>query len=456
MGIRITFRTLLMMVSLCAVGAAQNSPDVRFYSLEKEYRTTLTYVYKVRNTDALELKQIVRDMLSIYGSLYVNEDTEELYITDVPEKIEDLKQVLPRLDVEGLEAGNNLASRVVKLRHVTAPDVLEIVRHKLSPEGHLFEVPYLNALTITDVPSKIDELTSLLDSLDTPAPHISVKITVVEFNNEEFNRLGINIFGWLQGLSIEAEGHGDNPGDVFGMGSIGARSRHKERIHPPLFTKPDPAMYGKKRYHVRADFTISDIVAFICENGDGDVLADTRLVTRNNKYALINAGELIPVHLEDNDIWDRQPGDAYRKTGVTVHVTPNVQEDSLINLKLSPRIADLTGWSPKGEPIVFERALQTEVNVRNNSVFVLGGLKRREYVEKWRGVPVLKDIPVLRYLFSVKKEVLVEREVLIFIRPSTDTDTEVSAEQVDEALRRFNRGKNGPSDSGRKSAEQGQ
>lgn len=444
MGIPMMFRALLVMVSLCAVGAAQTSPDVRFYSLEKEYRTTLTYVYKVRNTDALELKQIVRDMLSIYGSLYVNEDTEELYITDVPEKIDDLREVLPRLDVEGLEAGNNLASRVVKLRHVTAPDILEIVRHKLSPEGHLFEVPYLNALTITDVPSKIDELTSLLDSLDTPAPHISVKITVVEFNNEQFNRLGINIFGWLQGLSIEAEGHGNNAGDVFNMGSIGARSRHKERIHPPIFTKPDASMY-EKRYHVRADFTISDIVAFICENGDGDVLADTRLVTRNNKYAFINAGELIPVRLDDNDIWDRQPGDAYRKTGVTVHVTPNVQEDSLINLKLSPKIADLTGWSPKGEPIVFERALQTEVNVRNNSVFVLGGLKRREHVETWRGVPVLKDIPVLRYLFSVKRKVLVEREVLIFIRPSTDTDTEVSAEQVDEALRRFNREEKGSS-----------
>jgi hypothetical protein len=59
---------------LLAIGAAggQQLDDVKFYNLEKEYRPTVTFVYKVKAAKALELKQIVKDMLSIYGTLYVN------------------------------------------------------------------------------------------------------------------------------------------------------------------------------------------------------------------------------------------------------------------------------------------------------------------------------------------------------------------------------------------------
>ena len=59
-------------------------------------------------------------------------------------------------------------------------------------------------------------------------------------------------------------------------------------------------------------------------------------------------------------------------------VTPTLQQDSLINLKIRPSIGDLTGWTPDGYPIVFERSLNTEVNVKDNTIFVLGGLKKKE------------------------------------------------------------------------------
>ena len=135
---RAVFTLFVVVLGLSPV-SAQNLKDVKFYNLEKEYRQTETFVYKVEKASALELKQIVHDMLSIYGSLYVNEQTNQLYITDVPEKIADLKEVIAGLDTDGLKAGNNLASKVIYLQHENVAELSEIIRHKLSPDGTLFE-----------------------------------------------------------------------------------------------------------------------------------------------------------------------------------------------------------------------------------------------------------------------------------------------------------------------------
>jgi type II secretory pathway component GspD/PulD (secretin) len=123
--------------------------------------------------------------------------------------------------------------------------------------------------------------------------------------------------------------------------------------------------------------------------------------------------------------------------GIHVSVTPIVQNDTTINLSIVPDISNLTGWSPKGDPIVSTRSITTEVDVRNNGIFVLGGLKKREQVNIRKGVPVLKEIPFLRLFFSVKKEAVIERDVLIIVRPTTDIETSLSSEAFNEMVDQY-------------------
>ncbi|MBN1758376.1 MAG: hypothetical protein JW863_08675 [Chitinispirillaceae bacterium] len=436
---RTAFILISIVLSLATV-FAQNLKDVKFYNLEKEYRETETFVYEVKQAAALELKQIVGDMLSIYGSLYVNEKTNQLYITDVPEKITDLKEVIAGLDTTGLKAGNNLASKVIYLQHENVSELSGIIRHKLSPDGTLFEVPYLNAISITDVPSKIAEVEDLTALLDVPGAHIAIEITAVEFNDERFSRLGINIFNWLQGLSVHADLHGMNPGDLRNAGQYRVRSSTERYL--PEDGKTINENDRSKTQHLVAEVSVADLVGFICENGDGAVLANSRIVTRNNKEAIISAREVIPYRFYENDEAERSSLEGQKAAGIYVRVLPTLQQDSLINLAIFPVISNLTGWSPKGVPIIFERTLSTEVKVKDNSVFVLGGLKKKEIVDVRRGIPGLKDIPVLQYLFSVKKQVTVEREVLLFIRPTTEVRTEMEEEQVRGLIERFRKVEN--------------
>ncbi len=428
---------LFVFLIYCIQVPAETPNEVKFYNLEKEYQKTVTFVYKVKHAQTLELKQIVSDMLSIYGSLYVNEKTNELYITDVEEKIDDLKAVIPGLDVDKLRAGNNLVSKKVYLKHENSSEIINIVKHKLSPDGSTYEVPTLNALVITDIPSKINEVVDLLNLIDVPVKHIAIEIIIVEFNNEEFSRLGFNVFNWLQGLSIQADLHGKRKGDIFYIthGNFTAQAPTDRTLKPR-----DPSLEEQEKqmpYHFSARLRVSDIVGFICEHADGSVLASTRIVTKNNKTAYIYARETIPFRFSENEVALQSSYENRTITGTTVRVCPTVQQDSLINLQISPVISDLTGWSPKGMPIVFERSINTEVKVKDNTVFVLGGLKKRESVVVRKGIPGLKEIPVLKYLFSIKQKVIVEREVLIFIRPTTQVETPIDSEDFKSIMEKY-------------------
>ncbi len=415
---------------------ADTIKDIKFYNLEKEYRETKTYVYKVQQAEALELKQIISGMLTIYGSLYVNEETNELYITDVAEKIDDLETVIPGLDVQQIRAGNNLVSRRVYLKHENVSEISGIIKHKLSADGSVYEVPNLNALVITDIPSKINEVTDVLNLIDVPIDHIAIEITVVEFNDEEFSKLGINVFNWLQGLTLRTDLHGGRDILFKNRGSFMIGSKNEgnlsQRNHY-LETEGDKA----QPYHLSAELSVSDLVGFICENADGNVLAHTRIVTRNNKSASINAHEIIPFRFFENRSAFENRYESAVLAGMSVTVRPMVQQDSLINLRISPTISNLTGWSPKGMPIVFERRISTEVKVKDNKIFVLGGLKKREAIDVRKGIPGLKDIPVLQWLFSVRKKAVVEREVLIFIRPTTNVETAVDAKEFGEIMEKY-------------------
>lgn len=353
--------------------------EIKFYQLEKEYRKTVSRVFELKSASAVEIKPIVQRTLSIYGSAYVNEQTNTLYVTDVPEKIDDLIPFIEKLDVKGMTAGENLVTKVMPLNHTKASDHIEFITHKLSSVGKVYANPALNALLITDIESKIEELQKLIIKLDVPVKHISVDLVIVEISSDFFAKIGLDPLSWL--------------GSISGYGSI----------------------YGGTRndyWGISSDLDIGDIISLMISKGKGKVLANPRLITQNNKPATFASFDYIPYSYPSYRVYE-----ATAKIGISVSVLPTVQEDGSINLSLTPVVSNLTGWSPKGVPLVSDRSLSTEIKVKDGEMFVLGGLRNQQKVKSRRGVPLLKDIPILKYLFSIGTEVEIQKETVLFVKP---------------------------------------
>jgi type IV pilus assembly protein PilQ len=402
-----------------------NQNDVKFYNLEKEYRKLGTYAFQPKKAKALELKYIIQDMLSIYGSVYVNEKSNTIYVTDVPEMLTDLQATIQQLDTEGITAGGNLVSRVIFVKHNKASSIINILNHKLSPDGQIYELADQNAIVVTDIASKIAEIEGLITGLDVVVKHISIEINIVEVNVEAYQKLGINLLNWLSNLTLYAR---DQTWILnWNQAKLDAAQLKSKKMEDllidlakPGYSLPTNAMSSDVSYShvISGQINVADIIDFITDDNKGKVLATSRLVTKNNNTAYLSSQEKIPYRFnEASEDYRRETSDYYVWAGIYVAVTPVVQEDRYVSLSINPRISDLTGWSPKGMPIVFERSLGTEVNVKDGETYVLGGLRKTEIVNQLKGVPLLKDIPVLRYLFSIRQKVNLTREVLMFITP---------------------------------------
>jgi len=412
-----TFAKPLALITLLYFSIAAQQP-VHFYNVEKEYRPTQTIIFNPKNASVLELKQIVVDMISQYGSVYVNESSAELYITDVAEKIADITPVLNRLDKPGLLAGENLVTEVITLSNALAQDVRGLVVHKLSQEGLIQNVPYINALAITDIPSKIAEVRRLINTLDVVAKHVAIEVVIVEVNTDAFEQKGLELFSWLQRLQVHTHfGMQRSSTDGQGFQPVVDVSAITPGFFPNLPVSPGEQKAAASPLSFQSRFSLSDIVSFLTENAQGKVLASTRLVTANNKQASLSAGEVIPYQLHSNQAQLQAPIDQIGRTGIQLNVLPHLVDSQTVILKIAPSIASLNGWSPKGAPIIFNRALQTELKALNGQLLAVGGLRREETVVQRSGIPYLENIPLLKYLFSAEKTIALKRDVIIFIRP---------------------------------------
>lgn len=123
-----------------------------------------------------------------------------------------------------------------------------------------------------------------------------------------------------------------------------------------------------------------------------------------------------------------------QNVGVTMEVTPTVEEDDSISLALEPKVTEFEGFVEYGgtsvaisgdttvtvptgfiQPIFSTRMIRTEVTIFDGATVVMGGLTREDVRTVNDRVPVLGDIPLVGRLFQSKGESSSKRNLLIFV-----------------------------------------
>jgi len=85
-------------------------------------------------------------------------------------------------------------------------------------------------------------------------------------------------------------------------------------------------------------------------------------------------------------------------------------------MNINPSVSSLAPiqLQPNLPPDTIEKKLNTIIRVKDGDTIILGGLITDEQTFTANGVPVLKEIPIIKYLFS-SKEKTTSREELVFV-----------------------------------------
>ena len=152
--------------------------------------------------------------------------------------------------------------------------------------------------------------------------------------------------------------------------------------------------------------------------GRGEVISSPRVITANQKEAIIKQGVEIPYQESSSS---GATTTSFKEAVLSLTVTPQITPDDRIIMDLFVT-KDSVGENVTTErggsvPSIDTRSVQTQVLVNNGQTVVLGGIYETEQAETVTKVPYLGDIPILGVLFRSKRVSSKKSELLIFVTP---------------------------------------
>jgi len=148
-------------------------------------------------------------------------------------------------------------------------------------------------------------------------------------------------------------------------------------------------------------------------DGKGKVVSSPRVITADQVKALIEQGEELPYQVATSS---GATSIAFRKANLKLEVTPQITPEGSVILSVDVNKDSRGTLTPQGYAINTKH-VQTQVLVENGGTVVIGGIYTQDEGETVNKVPFLGDVPVLGNLFKNKTRTSSKTELLIFLTP---------------------------------------
>ena len=148
-------------------------------------------------------------------------------------------------------------------------------------------------------------------------------------------------------------------------------------------------------------------------DGKGKVVSSPRVVTADQAKAVIEQGTELPYQVAAASGASTL---AFRKANLKLEVTPQITPEGGIVLDLDISKDNVGQITPAGFAIDTKH-VKTQVLVENGGTVMIGGIYETSEQEDEYKVPFLGDIPVLGYLFKNRRTAQAKQELLVFITP---------------------------------------
>jgi general secretion pathway protein D len=151
------------------------------------------------------------------------------------------------------------------------------------------------------------------------------------------------------------------------------------------------------------------------------ILSSPQVLVLNNETATVNVGEEVPIVTsvtENNATADKVDKTIqYKDTGVILEVTPQINYDGIIILDIKQTISKAMEIPENGvqSAPIRKRELKTKLAVKDGQSILIGGLIGTDKTISDSGIPFLKDIPLLGYLFKYETQKIEKTELLIML-----------------------------------------
>jgi type IV pilus assembly protein PilQ len=307
----------------------------------------------------------------------------------------------------------------------------------LSPRGSVLYETRTNQLFVSDIPSKLEEVQSLIAKIDIPVRQVLIEARIVEADDSFGRALGIKLgTSDLRGLRGGIPGYSVGSGNYVTIGgnytAVGGQTRQlvtddfkyedTSIVNLPASTSrlgAAAATLGLSLFSAAANRFLNLELSAMESEGKGKIVSSPRVVTADQQKASIEQGEEIPYQVATSS---GATSIQFKKAALRLEVTPQITPEGNVIMKLDVSKDSRGANTPSAGPAINTKKVDTQVLVENGGTVVIGGIFTQDDRDEVNKVPLLGDLPIIGYLFQNKSRVSSKTELLVFITPKIVTD----------------------------------
>jgi len=317
-----------------------------------------------------------------------------------------------------------LTTKVVSVNYAKAADVvknLDRLKTPARPDVSINVDDRTNTLIIQETPGSLEKMEALLKRLDIPTPQVLIEARIVEATRTFSQSLGIEWAFYSQ--SFRASSSTLAPVSFFSSNTGGSDITVPGTSIPIGIGFPasgtNPASAAISIGSIANGLALAARISAAESEGRVRTLSAPRVATLDNQEAEIRQGSQVPYTTVDSS---GRTVVAFQDAFIRLKVTPRITNDRRVSMKIEAersfpgdRIDFAGGFS---FPIETRKAT-TNVMVTNGATIVIGGLMQTTDVMAETGIPWLRNVPVLGWMFKNHSVGPNEKnELLIFITPT--------------------------------------
>lgn len=273
-----------------------------------------------------------------------------------------------------------------------------------------------NALIFQGAASDWGRLLPLIKQMDKPARQVMIEVTIAEVTLDENEEFGVS---WLAKNDV-----GRFNGSVT-SGILGGTANGTNAFSGLTYLLD---VAGQARAQLKA----------YAEDNRVTVLSTPRLLVKSGEEASIDVGTEVPIVTSQSASAQQSEGTSnilqsiqYRKTGIILNIKPVIYSDDRIDLEIRQEVSEalpLGVGEAVQSPSIFNRAVSTNLSLRDGSSILIGGLISSRITDADGGVPYLKDIPILGNAFKSRNRGKTKTELVLMIVPYiVESDAQATA-----------------------------
>lgn len=346
----------------------------------------LDMILTMNNLGKVEHGNIIR--IARLEKLQQEEQARQARVRAEMQKQEDERALEPMItEYISINYANAMAEILPHVNRVVTPD-----RGQVSVDARN------NQIIITDIRGNIQRAREIISQIDQVTPQVIIEARIVEVSTDFSREIGTQ----------------------WGMERTDTSSNFGDWEYNIAMNHPVPSTSG-------VSFSVDELPGIpgmtilnaqlnaMEEQGKGKIVSSPKIVTMNNKTALITQGFEYPYRVRGEAGAD--PTTEFKDIDLRLEVTPQVTPDDRISMKIHITKDDIDRILPTGEPSLTTNEARTELLIDNGNTIVIGGIRKEQESMTETGFPILKDIPFLGWAFKSKVTSHEKRELLIFLTP---------------------------------------